>query len=419
MLAIKKAQDQKEERERRLKARSQAQNPGAANNTTPKPNGSPTLPRSDTPAAPRPDSAAGSRPGTANPESNSIIKSEPGETKEAANGTDAAANGANGQQSSPPQPAQPKRPWEHTEEILAALKTAFPLLALSMESMVDQIQKHFKCPPDEDAYRLITALLNDALSYVGRAPASYAQDVKLPAATEANITRFAETILPAHIRTSFEADFVVKKPTMYEYIHKLRKWRDKFESKLDRRKTYAYLEQYSHHLSEFRFQKFDEVEVPGQYLQHKDKNQDFIRIERILPIVDLVRSIGVCHRRLKIRGHDGSVHPFALQHPAARHCRREERILQLFRHFNSSLSKRKESRRRNLNFHLPMMIPLAPHIRMVQDDPTYISLQGVFEDHCRKSGMSKDEPVLFTMDKMRALVEAKVTIQFQKPHISS
>lgn len=412
MLAIKKSQDQKEDRERRIKARAaQAQNQGAANNSTPKPNGSPSLPRSDIPAAARPDSAAGSRPGTANPETNSVVKTEPGETNGTANGTngDAATNGANGQQSTPaPQAAQKKPPWEHTEEILAALKTAFPLLALSMESMVDQIQKHFKCPPDEDAYRLITALLNDALSYVGRAPASYAQDVKLPSATEANITRFAETILPAHIRTSFEADFVQRKPTMYEYIHKLRKWRDKFESKLDRRKTYAYLENYSHHLSEFRFQKFDEVEVPGQYLQHKDKNQDFIRIERFLPIVDLVRSIGVCHRRLKIRGHDGSVHPFAVQHPAARHCRREERILQLFRHFNSSLSKRKESRRRNLNFHLPLMIPLAPHIRMVQDDPTYISLQGIFEDHCRKSGMSKDEPVLFTMDKMRALVETKV-----------
>ena len=149
--------------------------------------------------------------------------------------------------------------------------------------------------------------------------------------------------------------------------------------------------------------------MPGQYLQHKDKNQDFIRIERFLPNVDLVRGIGVCHRRLKIRGHDGSIHPFAIQHPAARHCRREERILQLFRHFNGSLSKRKESRRRNLNFHLPLMIPLAPHIRMVQDDPTYISLQGVFEDHCRRNGMSKDDPVLFTMEKMRTLVENKVS----------
>jgi transformation/transcription domain-associated protein len=410
MLAIKKSQDQKEEKERRAKAR---QSLGPSNGSTPKPHGSPSLQRQDTPAGARPDSAAGSRPGTANPESNSAVKAEPGETNGAANG-DVATNGTNGQPK--PQVVQ-KKPWEHTEEIMAVLKTAFPLLALSMESMVDQIQKHFKCPPDEDAYRLITALLNDALSYVGRMPTSYAQDVKLPSATEANITRFAETILPAHIRTSFEADFVQKKPTMYEYIHKLRKWRDKFEAKLDRRRTFAYLEQYSHHLSEFRFQKFDEVEVPGQYLQHKDKNQDFVRIERFLPIVDLVRGIGVCHRRLKIRGHDGSVHPFAIQHPAARHCRREERILQLFRHFNGSLSKRKESRRRNLNFHLPLMIPLAPHIRMVQDDPTYISLQGIFEDHCRKSGMSKDDPVLFTMDKMRALVEAKVRSSFD-PHIS-
>ncbi|EAA58803.1 hypothetical protein AN8000.2 [Aspergillus nidulans FGSC A4] len=300
-----------------------------------------------------------------------------------------------------------KKPWEYSDEIMSGLKTAFPLLALSMETMVDQIHKNFKCPPDEDAYRLIVALLNDGLAYVGRMPGSYAQDFKLPAATEANITRFAETILPAHIRKSFEADFVVRKPTMYEYIQKLRRWRDKFEEKLDRRPQIQFLETYSPHLSEFRFLKFDEVEIPGQYLQHKDKNQDFIRIDRFLPDIDLVRGIGVCHRRLKIRGHDGSVHPFAVQHPAARHCRREERILQLFRIFNGVLGKRKESRRRNLNFHLPLMVPLAPHIRLVRDDPSYISMQGIYEDYCRRIGINKDEPVLFTMEKMRALAETK------------
>ena len=242
-------------------------------------------------------------------------------------------------------------------------------------------------------------------------PTSYAQDVKLPPATEANITRFAETILPAHIRKSFEADFVTKKPTMHEYIQKLRRWRDKFEEKLDRRPSRQSLELYSPHLSEFRFQKFDEVEVPGQYLQHRDKNQDFIRIERFLPNVDLVRGIGVCHRRLQIRGHDGSIHPFAIQHPAARHCRREERILQLFRIFNGVLAKRKESRRRNLCFHLPLMVPLAPHIRLVQDDASYITLQGIFEDHCRRNGMNKDEPVLFTMEKLRALSDLKSSVR--------
>lgn len=188
---------------------------------------------------------------------------------------------------------------------------------------------------------------------------------------------------------------------MYEYVHKLRKWRDKFEEKLDRREPTAHLESYSNTLSEFRFTKLDEVEVPGQYLQHRDKNQDFVRIERFLPNVDLVRTCGVSHRRLKIRGHDGSLHPFAVQHPTARHSRREERMLQLFRIFNGALSKRKESRRRNLNFTLPLIQALAPSIRLIQDDTSYISLQAVYEDYCRRSNINKDDPILFTMENMR------------------
>jgi transformation/transcription domain-associated protein len=251
------------------------------------------------------------------------------------------------------------------------------------------------------------ALLNDALTYVSRTPASFAKSVKLPSATETNITRFAETILPNHIKKSFEADFVDVKPTMYEYIHKLRRWRTKFEEKLDRRVSHAPLEAFSPHLSEFRYQKFDEVEIPGQYLQHKDKNQDFIRIERFLPNVDLVRSYSTSYRRLKMRGHDGSVHSWAVQHPAARHCRREERILQLFRHLNQTLSRKKESRRRDLQFTLPLMVPLAPHIRIVQEDTSYVTLQAVYEDHCRRMGFSKDEPVLFTLEKLRGVLESK------------
>lgn len=361
--------------------------------------------------APKQEGAA-SRPGTANGQANGQVKVEGAAD---ANGTAAtpaqpAQNGATPAPDNPaPTPAadgQKKFPWELTEEIMSQLKTAFPLLALSMETMVDQIQKHFKCPPDEDAYRLIVALLNDGLAYVSRAPTSYARGTKLPQATETNITRFAETILPAHIRKTFEADFVVVKPTMFEYIHKLRKWRDKFEEKLDRRNSHMSLENYTPLLSEFKYQKFDEVEVPGQYLQLKDKNQDFVRIERFMPTVDLVRTIGASHRRLKIRGHDGSIHPFAVQHPAARHCRREERIVQLFRQLNQRLSRKKESRRRDLQFTLPLMVPLAPHIRIVEEDTSYITLQGVFEDHCRRNNMSKDEPVLFIMDNLRALSEA-------------
>ncbi|KAK2759686.1 histone acetylase complex subunit, partial [Colletotrichum kahawae] len=384
MLVIKKNQEAKE------KARQRAQS--AQSNG--KPSASPQQPKQDGVAKP---DASGSRPGTASGgDANAAVKTEGND----ANGTAATGDQASGA-------GQKKPPWELTEEIMSALKTAFPLLALSMETMVDQIQKHFKCPPDEDAYRLIVALLNDALAYVSRMPSSFAKDVKLPSATETNITRFAETILPPHIKKSFEADFVEFKPTMYEYIHKLRRWRNKFEEKLDRRTTRVSLEQFSPHLSEFRYQRFDDVEIPGQYLQHKDKNQDFIRIERFLPNVELVRSISASYRRIQMRGHDGSVHSWAVQHPAARHCRREERILQLFRQLNQTLGRRKESRRRDLQFTLPLMVPLAPHIRIVQEDTSYITLQSVYEDHCRRHGMSKDDPVLFTMEKLRGVLDTK------------
>jgi phosphatidylinositol kinase/protein kinase (PI-3 family) len=48
-------------------------------------------------------------------------------------------------------------------------------------------------------------------------------------------SRHATHVGQSIVQESFEADFVTKKPTMNEYIHKLRRWRDKFEEKLDRR----------------------------------------------------------------------------------------------------------------------------------------------------------------------------------------
>jgi transformation/transcription domain-associated protein len=59
---------------------------------------------------------------------------------------------------------QPRKPWEYVEEILRTLRTAYPLLVVSMEGIVDSINTRFKCPWDEDSYRLIVALLNDGIS---------------------------------------------------------------------------------------------------------------------------------------------------------------------------------------------------------------------------------------------------------------
>jgi transformation/transcription domain-associated protein len=57
----------------------------------------------------------------------------------------------------------PRQAWEHVDEILQTLKTTFPLLILSLETMVDQIQHRFKPSPEEEVYRTICMLISHAI----------------------------------------------------------------------------------------------------------------------------------------------------------------------------------------------------------------------------------------------------------------
>lgn len=89
---------------------------------------------------------------------------------------------------------QPRHPWDYVDEIILTQKTAWPLLTLSMEYFCDAIQTRFKPVPDEDIYRLVTALLNDAIGqYVHRAVVPD-DDGSLPQATASNVARVAANV---------------------------------------------------------------------------------------------------------------------------------------------------------------------------------------------------------------------------------
>ena len=53
--------------------------------------------------------------------------------------------------------------FDHIEEVGQILKTAFPLLIMSLETIVDQIMQRFKATPEEEIYRLVCMLLQDAI----------------------------------------------------------------------------------------------------------------------------------------------------------------------------------------------------------------------------------------------------------------
>ncbi|EPX72752.1 transcription-associated protein [Schizosaccharomyces octosporus yFS286] len=298
-------------------------------------------------------------------------------------------------------------PFQITGDIMAILKTAYPLLALTMETMVDQIQSRLKSFPDEDAYRLIVALLNDGLQYITRLGVVTKSTPQLPM-TKANIQRFAENVLPTSVREAFFKDFVEQDLTLLAYVDKLRVWKKRFIEILDQRPKYLHLEQCSLYLSEFQHQKFDEVEIPGQYLLDRDNNNDFVRLERFVPNVDLIRGHNICYKRLTMRGYDGILYPFALQYPATRHSRREERMHQLLRSINSILERKIEVQRRNITFNVPISIPLSSHMRILSDDAANVTVQQINDRYCEEHGMASDHPIRFFFDKLQSnLIQLK------------
>ena len=78
--------------------------------------------------------------------------------------------------------------------------------------------------------------------------------------------------------------------------------------------------------------------------------------------------------------------------------------------FNSALTRRKESRKRNLHFHFPQTISLSLSVRLLTNDPSYVSMQEIYDKHCDETGIAREDPVLMGGDKVKALLRESVTV---------
>lgn len=57
-----------------------------------------------------------------------------------------------------------RQTWDYVDEVVQMLKTAFPLLVVSMEGMVEQVQNRFRGGHDEEVYRLLCMVATDAMN---------------------------------------------------------------------------------------------------------------------------------------------------------------------------------------------------------------------------------------------------------------
>lgn len=83
-----------------------------------------------------------------------------------------------------------------------------------------------------------------------------------------------------------------------------------------------------------------------------------MKLDRVGPDIPIVRRHGSSFRRLTLIGSDGSQRHFIVQTSLTPNARSDERILQLFRLMNRMFDKHKESRRRHICIHTPIIIPV-------------------------------------------------------------
>ncbi len=183
----------------------------------------------------------------------------------------------------------------------------------------------------------------------------------------------------------------------------LRRWYTTLSAEVEQTPNTARLEDISPLLGYFTPVQNAELFLPSEHLFQRPNSNltGYHRIERFLPRVDIVRKSRNPDRRIYIRTRSGHVFPFLVQNAHQPHQRSEERLHQLFRIMNDLLDQRKESRKRNLQFHLTRMVPLAQHVRLIHEDSSSVSLEQMFVEHCKAKGTSIHDPIFYSLDKRR------------------
>ncbi|KAG2455434.1 TRRAP protein, partial [Polypterus senegalus] len=210
------------------------------------------------------------------------------------------------------------------------------------------------------------------------------------------------------MKSQFTTDFDFSVPgsmKLHNLISKLKKWIKILEAKTKQLPKFFLIEEKCRFLSNFSAQTA-EVEIPGEFLMPKPTHY-YIKIARFMPRVEIVQKHNTAARRLYIRGHNGKIYPYLVMNDAClTESRREERVLQLLRLLNPCLEKRKETTKRHLFFTVPRVVAVSPQMRLVEDNPSSLSLVEIYKQRCTKKGIEHDNPISRYYDRL-ATVQAR------------
>jgi transformation/transcription domain-associated protein len=349
----------------------------------------------------------GSTPGSfgANPNST-------GTSPEPANGTSSANPARREREDDPTQPLAVQ--W--VENVVNVLRRSHSCLMTEVERMLDEFSRRFKPEPEEELLGAVHALILKCF----KQPLTPCDSV--PAVLTTTIDRVCRKFFTPDLggnnkkhlafvhkyKEAFERDFLPPQagrpsrfpPSLTELLHRLKRWKYHLQYRVgSRSQTNLKLERLSPYL--IRFRSYD-IEIPGQYVQDVEPNVDRnVILQRFEPEVQVHHSHGFSHRRIGLMGDDGKVVHFLVQYSISHITRSDERMMQLYVLLNRMMSKSKETRRRNLVFHVPLVIPLTHRLRLMETHTAHVSLEEVYEQSCVTRDVDADKPLLLYREVVR------------------
>ncbi|XP_049383285.1 uncharacterized protein LOC125847672 isoform X2 [Solanum stenotomum] len=308
--------------------------------------------------------------------------------------------------------------FDAAKDIMETLRSKHSNLASELEILLTEIGSRFVTLPEERLLAVVNALLHRCYKY--------------PTATTAEVPQSLKKELSGVCRACFSADAVNKHvdfvreykqdferdldpdsaatfpATLSELTERLKHWKNVLQSNVeDRFPAVLKLEDESRVLRDFHVV---DVEIPGQYFtDHEVAPDHTVKLDRVAADIPIVRRHGSSFRRLTLIGSDGSQRHFIVQTSLTPNARSDERILQLFRVMNRMFDKHKESRRRHICIHTPIIIPVWSQVRMVEDDLMYSTFLEVYENHCARNDRETDLPITFFKEQLNQAISGQIS----------
>ncbi|XP_010548285.1 PREDICTED: transformation/transcription domain-associated protein-like isoform X2 [Tarenaya hassleriana] len=310
--------------------------------------------------------------------------------------------------------------FDAAKDIMESLRSKHNNLASELEILLTEIGSRFVTLPEERLLAVVNALLHRCYKY--------------PTATTAEVPQPLKKELSGVCRACFSADAVTKHVefvreykqdferdldpesastfpvTLSDLTQRLKHWKNILQSNVeDRFPSVLRLEDESRVLRDFQVV---DVEIPGQYFTDQEVAPDHtVKLDRVGSDIPIVRRHGSSFRRLTLIGSDGSQKHFIVQTSLTPNARSDERILQLFRGMNQMFDKHKESRRRHIGIHTPIIIPVWSQVRMVEDDLMYNTFLEVYENHCARNDREADLPITYFKEQLNQAVSGQISAE--------